>query len=634
MLLNIGTSVEAKDCISGCRSGDTILYHSHSYPNHAIGPVQFLWRPEDEGMKRQLWLLVDPSITNVLTKEIDVNMKSLATSGNVIVTNMKDELVHYKLIGPQSNDVIVQTVHPVWSSAVNSDGDEGRWWMTKHLALNDAAIADKKKFFEYLSCTKTPAEFPNKIIVGATVTDFRFSMLDKTPSPTVHDITSTANCQEIVTPTLPQSCIWDKAIRQCVSVVPDHQLNRVRSDRLHDTTEQLKELEFCLPLLLLHQTVSGVGVGWDILVPTGWGKSLWLSLVYHGARAVGFEEIKQCHLEQLILHYPTDFPDTDTGHQLELHNLKVLQTKYCKYPPDKRPNFGKLRSLSPFLPVWSSVIGCHSNGDDSSRITSTEEQEIDKTLPVAKKIKLSIDNSSMEKDIPYYVLRSAQCILSLSNLLNHLKTVKKITSQENWSSLLNDMQLSIITVDHSRSLVAVSFVMCHRGNPSARSMLCIPSAEDLSKLSNDETYYGPVESLNKKGVCFHHNDNLIISTTTLSNKKFKIAKREVGTASKSQAASTVEDCSSHQVHLPGDSITTSLGLQPLQVSRTIIGYSTNAGYIFSQGLGGGVGFCSLLGLMSLMKFCYLHDHPVTVLVREPDSLQYRFANVDILQNQF
>lgn len=620
MLLYIGTTIEAKDCLSGCRSGATILYRSHGYPNHPIGPAQFTWRPKNDKitLQRQLWLLIHPAITDSLIKEVKENIRT----DSVIVNNLQDELVHYKLIGPRSNDVIVQTLDPVWS-AVDDEGitEEGKW-----TRQGNDGVMDKKKFLEYLCNTKTPAELPNKIVVGLNVQDFRLSIPDKKvniASP-IHDVTSINNAPVIVTPKLSQCHIWNKMVRGCAkqSLVPEHQLNEICSERLQDVSKELKELECYLPVLLLHQTVDAVGIGWDILVPAGWGKPLWLSLVYRGARVIGFEEIKQCHLEQLLLHYPVDFPDTDSGQQLELNNLKMLQSKYCKYPPDKRPNFGKLNSSSPFLPAWSSVISCY--GD--------MEKELDDItmLPVTKKAKLS---PSKREEASYYVLRSVKHLVSLSKLVNKLKeTTEDIPSEEDWPSVISNMELSTLVVDHSESLVAVFFTMCHRGNPGARSMLCIPSIEDLLKLSNDKSYYGPVELLNKKGVCIPDNDKLVIGTTLLTNKAFKLAKKElqIQKASKSQDLEMFKDFSIQSV--ANDSVTSTLKLQPLQPSHPVIGYATSAGYVFSQGKGSGVAFCSLTGLMELMKFCYLQNHPVTTLVREHDSLQYRFAYVDILQN--
>ena len=609
VLLYIGVTIEAKDYLSGCRSGEVMLYQSHCYPNNAIGPAQFIWRPNHTTPQRQLWLFTHPMITDILMKEIN---KTLLTAGDVIINNLQEELVRYKLIGAGCNDVIVQTIHPVWEP-IDDKGDKEKWWVTKQPTDHDG-LTDKKNFFDYLSQTKSPAALPNRTIVGLTVKDFRLSTPGKSSSPPRLTATNFSSAPEIVvTPKLSQCYIWNKVVRDCV-IVPEYQINKIRSERLEDVSEELKKLEDYLPLLLLHQTIDGVGVGWDVIVPAKWGKPLWLSLVYHGARAIGYEEMKSYHLEKLILHYPTDYPDTDAGQQLELNNSKVLQSKYCKYPPDKRPNFGKLNSLSPFQPSWSSVIN--------------QCTELEDNGPVCKKAKLSKDEVTYGS---YYVLRSVKDLVSLSTSLDSLKTVKTtVTSEENWLSLLNDMQLSTLIVDHSKSLVTVSFVMCHRGNPTIRSMICIPSTEDLVKLSNDKSYYGPVELLNKKGVCIQHNGKLIIGTTLLTNKNFKMVKKElkIGRSSKSQ----VTKDSSHHGDQSNDDITATLQLESLQSSRPIIGYVTNAGYVFSQGMGSGVGLCSLVGLLKLMKSCYLQDQPVTVLVREQDSLQYRFAFVNILQN--
>ena len=193
----------------------------------------------------------------------------------------------------------------------------------------------------------------------------------------------------------------------------------------------MKKLEDYLPLLLLHQTVDGVGAGWDNIAPAKWGKPLWLSLVYHGARVIGYEEMRCYHLERSILHYPTDYPNTNAGQQLELNNLKMLQSKYCKYPPDKRPNFGKLNSLSPFHPLWSSVI---------RQYTEQGDKEQDNGL-VCTRAKLSTDHGLVrDGEISYYVLCSMKHLVSLSKLLDSLMAVKPaVSSEENWLSLINDM---------------------------------------------------------------------------------------------------------------------------------------------------------------------------------------------------
>ena len=588
-----------------------MLYQSHCYPNNAIGPAQLLWRPDQTTSSRQLWLLVHPAIVDKLRKEVNDNVKTLATAGSVIINNLRDELVHYKLIGTRCNDIIVQTIQPVWESG--DDKGQGR------CVMSDDELVDKKKFFSIFCQAKTPTELPSKLIVGLTVRDFRLPLPKDIVSPLESTSANIGNVLELVTPKLSQCYIWNKTIRDSVqqAIVPQYQIDKIRSAKLRDASEELKDLECCLPILLLHQTVNGNGVGWDILMPAKWGKSLWLSLVYNGARVIGFEEMKAYHLEQSILHFPTDYPDTDAGQQLELNNLKMLQHNYCKYPPDKRPNFGKLNSPSPFLPAWSFIVDCYNK--------LVEQQGVD-SGPVAKKAKLLPEKYSMlDDEITYYVLRSVKLLTLLSNLLDSLNVVKtSITTEESWLSLLNDMQLSTIATDHSNSLVAISFVMYHRGNPTARSMLCIPSTEDLWKFSHNDSYYGPMELLNKKGVSILYNDHLVVGTTSLTNKELKLAKQNLK-VSKSQ---NTEDFNCHSNQ--SNDVNATLQLQPIKSSRTIIGHVTNAGFVFSKGKGAGVGLCSLLGLLELMKFCYLRNHPVTLLVREHDSLQYRFAIINII----
>ena len=47
-------------------------------------------------------------------------------------------------------------------------------------------------------------------------------------------------------------------------------------------------------------------------------------------------------------HFPDDYPDSSTTSQLEISEALELTIKHHKYPPNKRPNYDKLNTNSPF----------------------------------------------------------------------------------------------------------------------------------------------------------------------------------------------------------------------------------------------------------------------------------------------
>jgi len=576
----VGLTIEAKDYMDGKRSGDVILYHSYGFPDKPIGPVQFLWSSTHDNDKRQLWLIAHPGLRRIVMEEVATCISQLVKP--VKVNNLENDLIHFRLVGPHSNAVLTSVLSPVWSEEKSLDSD----------------LLQKKRLLEQFSETEV-AGVPHRIVIGLTVRDFRLSTPVRklnTASPVT--VTKHSLIKDFDDINVSSSLIWSKDVRQKVkdTMISDNELNKHRSTQLGDTVTMHCSL---VPVLLSHQTVHGKGVGWDIMVPVGWGKPLWISLVYNGARAIGLEEMKQCYLEQMCPHFPIDYPDTQIGHQMELANEQLLLTKYTKYPPDKRPNFGKLNSPSPFMPVWNELV------NQQPSLVVGVKRSLSEQAYSAKKAKFDLPSevntpalTEFTKMYPYYVLRSIKCLKTLCGLLSIVNDCSKPVEQD-WEGVMDKFDLSTVLQQHLHSLVTIFFTMHHRGNPTCRSMLCIPTEEDI--LSDNKA--GPLEPLNKKGICVVQSGKLAIGTTSLSKKHFKVIKKQA-----------IKD----------------YDIQPVMPSRRIFGYATNAGYMYSKGVAGGVALCSLLGLVDVMKNCYETCQPATILVRELNSLQYRPATFAIL----
>ena len=582
----VGLTIGARDFMDGSRSGNVILFHSYVFPDKFIGPVQFVWSSRHGSDERQLWLIVHPSLCSIVMEQVATCINQLVKP--VKVNNLQNDLIHFRLLGPRSNAVLASVLNPVWS-------EQG-----EPLARD---LFEKKKLFDQFSQTEA-ARVPHRIVIGLTVKDFRLSTPVRklnTASPAAGTEESPMFTKDPGGASVSSSLIWSKEIRQKVkdTMISDSELNKHHSTQLGGDMSKLTTQCSLVPVLLLHQTVNGEGVGWDVMVPAGWGKPLWINLVYNGARVIGLEEMKQCYLEQMCPHFPTDYPDTQVGHQLELANEQLLLTKYSKYPPDKRPNFGKLNSPSPFMPAWSELVN-----QQPSVVIGVKRSHVEQACS-AKKGKFDMPSevntsalTDTTKMCSYYVLRSLKCLRTLTGLLSIVNDCSKPVEQD-WEVVINKLDLSTITQQHCHSLVAIFFTMHHRGNPTCRSMLCLPAKEDI--LLDDKT--GPSEPLNKKGVCLVQAGKLVIGTTSLDKKLFKMVKKQA---------------------------TQDYDIQPVIPSRKIFGYATNAGYMYSRGMAGGVALCSLLGLVEVMKTCYHVGHPATILVREHNSLQYRHATFTIL----
>lgn len=66
-----GPTFAASVCLSGARVGRLLLYRAGQYPHGALGPVEFLWRPRaPERTHRQLWIWIHPALKQDVLPEL------------------------------------------------------------------------------------------------------------------------------------------------------------------------------------------------------------------------------------------------------------------------------------------------------------------------------------------------------------------------------------------------------------------------------------------------------------------------------------------------------------------------------------------------------------------------------------
>ena len=220
--MSSGLSPGAKVYCDGETAGRGMMYHAHRYPSGAIGPVEFLWQPsevisgdagwggstgktgqssfnEEGALFRsdsltKIWLIVSPAIYDEVMAELSVAVQKFSCHGDaslpgnevrssVTVTSLKDEFVRFRMIGPRSHAVVMETLKPTSinisekSSHTSSLTDFSDipvpipWWNGNESLKNHSELI--RKHYKALKNVASPSEFPRGTILGLTVHDPR-----------------------------------------------------------------------------------------------------------------------------------------------------------------------------------------------------------------------------------------------------------------------------------------------------------------------------------------------------------------------------------------------------------------------------------------------------------------------------
>lgn len=362
---------------------------------------------------------------------------------------------------------------------------------------------------------------------------------------------------------LAYSPLWDTSIRNAVanSIIPHHILNEVRSKFfVKPEVVDLGSEGSRVPVLLVSKSqVAGFGsrlahkrihvpavTGWDVILPRSWGMAFWISLVYHGGRACGMEELDRTSLELLRPIFPQDFPDTKSGIDLALHERVVLEEKYCRYPPDKRPNFGKLQISVPFHSPWSVLLKEHqkefgklSNGKRSrgapdvcsepKRVMlkfegGSEIEDIQTSVtPVAREESLSLAKKVLSST-DVYVLRERKCIHAISEFAEQLLS-HCLPPGVAYGTLIKQHEMAHLCETHESALLAVQVETARQGVLTLHSTVSVPTMDDLRKFREDKDFPGPCEDKASRGLTLIENGELCVGMYQTSKKDMKARRR-------------------------------------------------------------------------------------------------------------
>lgn len=186
---------------------------------------------------------------------------------------------------------------------------------------------------------------------------------------------------------------------------------------------------------------------------------------------------------------------------------------------------------------------------------------------------------------------------------------------------------------HVMSLVWVRLSLLSKGKPEFHAMVCVPTAEDLQLLKKGSSSTGPQEPPHKD----HFKSR--IKRKKKGNKKTstpsllpKTDNKESDLPSTSEPNPTTSEDPKSSSQSTSDLI---FGLWPdplpsvtSHCSRVTLGWVTQGDFSLSAGCGEALGFVSVAGLLNTFVNQPM-EHRGTLLLRNPTSLHYRFAKINI-----
>lgn len=326
----------------------------------------------------------------------------------------------------------------------------------------------------------------------------------------------------------------------------------------------------------------GFGSGWDVIAPLGWSLEFWRSFQRKGCRPAGLRDLYFVNLEAGRPSFPCSFPDTDAGAKYEEQVRLEALTEFYKRPKSKRSNFAILGVSTPFHMCWKTLVK-----DWEKQL---EETEIKTLFPSVAGLSIKKANGTVcNGQREFYVLRQ-RGLRQLGSICEHLNKVPRsgiaIELKERLEKDIDGFVMSLHPqIEFCRSLIGLKIHCLNKGIPSAHSGIYLLSDEDMEEVKNNPKFCGPTEPLHKKP----------------AEQKKSLERPQI------------------------DSLIS-------VSSRKLIGYISEGGFSSLCGRGYGIGHCSSVAFMVMLRQCLKAESRPFVLIREQHCFKYRVANVEVIEN--
>uniref|UniRef100_A0A3P8SDF7 POP1 homolog, ribonuclease P/MRP subunit n=1 Tax=Amphiprion percula TaxID=161767 RepID=A0A3P8SDF7_AMPPE len=567
-----------------------------------------------------------------------------SSSTGIVINDLTMEMVRYRLIGPQSHSVLAETLEAA-TQHESASTTGGCFSHTKRFFFPSCFLFCQQVVcvYAFLSnhhCVIHPGiystgELPSGTVLGLTVDDPRLTLPTK-------KVKALPSVKQLMLRGVPAHCcqsfLWEQSVRDNVTdnKISEQELNRMRSEVLVPGSRlSPTPLQGRVPILLVHQPGKQVGhemnswgAGFDLLLPKGWGMAFWVPLVYRGVRIGGLNMSLKHSQNKAAPHFPHDYPDCPAGVRLQEEQEAEFLDKFKRHPPAKRTNYIKHGCLAPFCCPWQQLAeewelimrdGGEERKEDSQIQTTTQTDSVMEEKMTSQDITVTRDRKSLR-------LLSGWCRPTTSKGQRPVRVGEV-------PPLSRSAAMSFLAA-HGMSLVWVRLSLFSKGKPEFHAMLCVPTAEDLKLLGKKQGNGGPQEPLHrdhfKSRIKCWKKDPKKAATSSVSSTKPECKGSDFPSASDPDPTTSEDPQSSSQAS--SDLI---LGLWPdplpsvtSHCSRVTLGWATQGDFSLSSGCGEALGFVSVAGLLSTLLNQPL-EHRGKLLLRNPNSLHYRFAKINI-----
>ncbi|XP_077384119.1 ribonucleases P/MRP protein subunit POP1 [Festucalex cinctus] len=558
------------------------------------------------------------------TRSPDTPVTWKSSSTGILINDLTMEIVRYRLIGPQSHSVLTDALEAATDCDEMSKSQPSCFWWTDHCKEESKMKLHQQQtdVFRTLKGIYSTTELPPGTVLGLTVDDPRLTI----PAKTVKVLPCVKEAQEVddekrkelslrgVPEHCCQSFLWEQSVRNNVTEnkISEQELNRMRSEVLVPGSRLSPvPLQGRVPILLVHQPgkqlgheMNSWGAGWDLLLPKGWGMAFWIPLVYRGVRIGGLKMSLTHSQNKGVPHFPHDYPDCPAGARFQEEQESELLEKFKRRPPAKRTNYIKHGCLAPFSCPWQQlaeewdVIGSDreaSKGDIQAKSTTRGDTEMQ------SEITSHHDVPEMKLQTHFTVLRNRKSLRLLSGWCRPTSSKGQRSYRVGEVPPLDHTAKTSFQTSHGMSLVWVRLSLLSKGKPDLHAMVSVPTADDLKLLNKGPGSCGPQEP--------PHRDHL---KSTIKHGKKK---------SKDTPSCPASDLVLGVWPNPLPSVTS-------HCSRVTLGWVTQADFSLSAGCGEALGFVSATGLVQTL-ISQPAEHRGMVLLRNPMSLHYRFAKINI-----
>uniref|UniRef100_UPI0037E952F7 ribonucleases P/MRP protein subunit POP1 n=1 Tax=Semicossyphus pulcher TaxID=241346 RepID=UPI0037E952F7 len=581
-----------------------------------------------------------------------------SSSTGIIINDLTMEIVRFRLIGPQSHSVLVETLEAATDcDDINASKPSSLWWPEHCKDESKMSLhREQTDIYRTLQGIYLNGELPPGTVLGLTVDDPRLTL----PTKKVQSLPRVKHAQEVdeeksrqlMLKGVPKHCcqsyLWERLVRDNVTEnkISEQELNLMRSEVLVPGSKLTPTpLQSRVPILLVHQPgkqlghdMRAWGAGWDLLLPKGWAMAFWVPLVYRGVRIGGLNMSLKQSQNKGAPHFPHDYPDCPSGVHFQEEQEAELLDKFKRYPPAKRTNYIKHGCLAPFRCPWQQLVeewelismegGVEIKGERQTQTTKEIDTVMQEEVTSPSDITVTKPLSCIT------VLRNRKSLRLLSGWCRHKTSKGQRLCHVGKVPNLDHLAMTSFLTTHGMSLVWVRLSLLSKGKPELHAMVCVPTAEDLQLLNKGPGNSGPQEPLHKDHFKIRierrKKDPKNASISSLTSGKTEGKKSHLVSASETKPTTFKEPKPPSQ---SSSNLIFGLWPDPLpsitsHCSRVTLGWVTQGDFSLSAGCGEALGFVSVAGLLKTLSSQPMEFRGM-LLLRNPTSLQYRFAKITI-----